>query len=87
MKKNYSATLMVVTTIALALFTFGCDSQGTAEKAGEAVDQAVESTQDAAGEVADKITGQGPAEEAGESIDETAEEMGESMDETAEEMQ
>ena len=78
MKKNYLATLLFITTLALTLFTFGCDSQGPAEKAGEKIDNAVESTKDAAGEAADKITGQGPAEKAGESIDETAEKMKES---------
>lgn len=75
MKKNYIATLFFITTLAVTLLTFGCDSQGPAEKAGEKVDKAVESTQDAAGEAADKITGQGPAEKAGENIDETAEKM------------
>ncbi len=78
MKKKYIATLLFITTLALTLLTFGCDSQGPAEKAGEKVDKGVESTQDAAGEAVDKITGQGPAEKAGESIDETAEKMKES---------
>jgi hypothetical protein len=78
MKKNYIATLLFMTTLALTLLTFGCDSQGPAEKAGEKIDNAVESTNDAAGEAADKITGQGPAEKAGESIDETAGKMQES---------
>lgn len=75
MKKNYIATLLFITTLALTLLTFGCDSQGPAEKAGEKIDKAVESTKDAVGEAADKITGQGPAEKVGESIDETAEKM------------
>ena len=75
MKKNYITTLLVITTLALTLFTFGCDSQGPAEKAGEKIDNAVESTKDAAGEAADKITGEGPAEKVGESIDEATEKM------------
>lgn len=75
MKKNYIATLLFITTLALTLLTFGCDSQGPAEKSGEKIDQAVESTKDAAGDAADKITGKGPAEKVGESIDETAEKM------------
>ncbi len=78
MKKNYIAILLFTTTLALTLLTFGCDSQGPAEKSGEKIDNAVESTKDAAGEAADKITGQGPAEKAGESIDETAAKMKES---------
>jgi hypothetical protein len=78
MEKKYMATLLFITTLALTLLTFGCDSQGPAEKAGEKIDNAVESTKDAAGEAADKITGQGPAEKVGESIDDTAEKMQES---------
>ncbi|MBA3007723.1 MAG: hypothetical protein FP810_14345 [Desulfocapsa sp.] len=69
------ATLLFITTLALTLLTFGCDSQGPAEKSGEKIDQAIESTKDAAGDAADKITGKGPAEKVGESIDETAEKM------------
>ncbi|MBU3945043.1 MAG: hypothetical protein KJ900_10670 [Proteobacteria bacterium] len=75
MEKNYIATLLFITTLALTLLTFGCDSQGPAEKSGEKIDQAIESTKDAAGDAADKITGKGPAEKVGESIDETAEKM------------
>ena len=75
MKKNYVATLLFITTLALTLLTFGCDSQGPAEKAGEKIDKTIESTKDAAGEAVDKITGQGPAEKVGESIDESAEKM------------
>lgn len=75
MKKNHIATLLFITTLALTLLTFGCDSQGPAEKSGEKIDKAVESTKDAASETADKITGKGPAEKVGESIDETAEKM------------
>ena len=67
--------MLFITTLALTLLTFGCDSQGPAEKSGEKIDKAVESTKDAAGEAADKITGKGPAEKVGESIDETAEKM------------
>ena len=78
MEKKYMATLLFITTIGLTLLTFGCDSQGPAEKAGEKIDNAVESTKDAAGEAADKITGQGPAEKVGESKDKTAEKMQES---------
>ncbi len=75
MNKNYLATLLFITTLALTLLTFGCDSQGPAEKAGEKIDKTIESTKDAAGEAVDKLTGQGPAEKVGESIDESAEKM------------
>jgi len=69
MKKNSIATLLFITTLALTLLTFGCDSQGPAEKAGEKVDTTVESTKDAAGVAAEKV---------GESIDETGGKMKES---------
>ena len=78
MKKKYRATLLVIITLALTLLAFGCDSPGPAEKAGEKIDNAVESTKDAAGEAVDKITGQGPAEKVGEKIDKTAEKVKES---------
>lgn len=66
MKKNYVATFLYITTLALTLLTFGCDSQGPAEKTGEKIDKAVESTKDSVGETVDKV---------GESIDESAENM------------
>ncbi len=44
MKKNYITTLLFITTLALTLLTFGCDSQGPAEKAGEKMDKTVNST-------------------------------------------
>jgi hypothetical protein len=75
MKKNYIATLLFITTLALTLLTFGCDSQGPAEKAGEKIDNAIESTKDAVGEAVDKIKGQGQAEKVGESIDETVDKI------------
>lgn len=69
MKKKYLATFVYITTLALTLLVVGCDSQGPAEKAGEKVDKAVESTKDAAGEAADKV---------GKNIDEAAEKLKES---------
>ena len=35
MKKKYITTLLSITTLALTLLTFGCDSQGPAEKQGK----------------------------------------------------
>jgi hypothetical protein len=64
---------LLITSLSLAVLTFGCDSQGPAEKAGEKVDQSVEDTKDALEEASDKITGKGPAEKAGEKIDEAVE--------------
>ena len=64
------ATLFCAAILAVSLVTFGCDTQGPAEKAGEKIDNSVEATKDAAENAADKITGDGPAENAGEKIDE-----------------
>jgi hypothetical protein len=72
MKKKFIHTLLLITSLCLAFLTFGCDSQGPAEKAGETVDQTVENTKDALEEASDKITGKGPAEKAGEKIDEAS---------------
>lgn len=52
---------------ASVLFLAGCQDQGPAQEAGEAID-------DAATDVRDALRGQGPAESAGESIDETIDE-------------
>ena len=73
MQKKFIQSLLLITSITLAVFTFGCDSQGPAEKAGEKVDQSIESTKDALEEASDKITGKGPVEKAGEKIDEALE--------------
>ncbi|MGB3225088.1 MAG: hypothetical protein WBB23_20010 [Desulforhopalus sp.] len=73
MRKNIIPTLLLIVSLSLTLLTFGCESQGPAEKAGESIDESVESTKDALEEASDKITGEGPAEEAGENIDEALE--------------
>lgn len=70
MQKKFIHTLLLITSLSLAVLTFGCESQGPAEKAGEKVDQAIENTKDALEEASDKITGKGPVEKAGEKIDE-----------------
>lgn len=70
MQKKSIHTLLLITSLSLAVLTFGCDSQGPAEKAGEKVDQTIENTKNALEEVSDKITGKGPVEKAGEKIDE-----------------
>ncbi len=73
MQEKFIRTLLLITSLSIAVLTFGCDSQGPAEKAGEKVDQTIENTKDALEEVSDKITGKGPAEKAGEKIDEAIE--------------
>ena len=73
MQKIILFRLLLVATLGLAVTNLGCDSQGPAEKAGEKVDKAVESTKNTMDETADKITGEGPAEQTGEKIDKTLE--------------
>ena len=38
---------MLILAFSLTIFSFGCDSQGPAEKAGEEVDKSIEATKDA----------------------------------------
>lgn len=71
MQKKFIHTLLLITSLSLMVLTFGCESQGPAEKAGEKIDQSIENTKDALEEASNKITGKGPAEKAGEKIDET----------------
>lgn len=52
----------------------GCEQEGPAEEAGEAVDEAVE-------EVEDRLDQQGPAERLGEDVDEAVEKAGEEIEE------
>jgi hypothetical protein len=54
-----------------AIFAYGCEKEGPAEKAGEKID-------DAMSEAADKT------EEAGDAMEEAAEETGDAMEEAAE---
>jgi hypothetical protein len=70
MQKKIIRTLLLITSLSLAVLTFGCESEGPVEKAGEKVDQTIESTKDALKDASDKITGKGPVEKAGEKIDE-----------------
>ena len=46
----------------------GCE-KGDAEKAGEKIDNAIESVKEKAEEAKDSLTNKGPAEKAGEKID------------------
>ena len=79
MENKILATLMVaMLTVSMALF--GCDSKGPAEKAGERIDQTVDSAKQKIEDAADKITGQGPAEKMGEKIDETVESIKKSVE-------
>lgn len=70
MQKKIIHTLLLITSLSLAVLTFGCESEGPAENAGEKIDQSIENTKDALEEASDEITGKGPAEKAGEKIDE-----------------
>ncbi len=58
MIKNIALTLMIAGVLALV----GCERDGPAENAGEAVDDAV-------GDVQDALSSDGPGETAGEEID------------------
>ncbi|MGB3222919.1 MAG: hypothetical protein WBB23_08970 [Desulforhopalus sp.] len=80
MRKQYIPTLLLIASLSITLMTFGCDSQGPAEKTGEKIDQSIEETKDAVEDVTDKITGEGPAEKLGEKVDETAETVKESTE-------
>lgn len=55
--------ITIVAVFGLALGAVGCKEKGAMEKAGEAVDEAVDDVKD---------MGQGPVERAGESVDEAA---------------
>ena len=57
--------LLVVAMLGSAVFLIACEKKGPAEKAGEKVDKAVESTKEAAEDLKDKITGKGPVEKLG----------------------
>jgi hypothetical protein len=73
MQRKMIPTLLLIAALSLTIVTFGCESQGPAEKAGEKIDESIEATKDTLEEAADNITGKGPAEKAGEEIDETIE--------------
>jgi hypothetical protein len=55
--------ITIAAVLGLALGTVACKEKGAMEKAGEAVDEAVDDVKD---------MGQGPAERAGETMDEAA---------------
>ena len=73
MKKNFLIFLVIAAILIPLITVAGCDSKGPAEKAGEKIDQSVESVKKAVDDVGDKITGEGPAEKMGEKIDEAIE--------------
>lgn len=76
-----SILVLLMSAIFFVIFTIsGCDSQGTAEKTGEKIDQAVESAKDTVEEASDKLTGEGTAENIGEKIDEAAEKAKNAVD-------
>ncbi len=51
----------------------GCEKKGDAEKAGEKIDNAIESVKEKVEEAKDSLTNKGPAEKAGEKIDKVIE--------------
>ena len=51
----------------------GCEKKGDAEKAGEKIDNAIESVKEKVEEAKDSLTNKGPAEKAGEKIDKAIE--------------
>lgn len=55
MQKNRISTLLFIAALSLSFITFGCDSQGPAEKAGEKVDQSVEAAKNAVEKTGEKI--------------------------------
>lgn len=57
----------------LVLFIAACEDEGPAEKAGEKIDNAVESTQESMEEAGDKLEEQ--MEEAGDKIEETGDKI------------
>lgn len=62
---KYLATLMMVVALGITgMATTACSDKGPAEKAGEKVDNAVDSAKDT-------LDNDGPAEKAGEKIDNT----------------
>jgi len=47
MQRKIVSSLLLILAFSLTIFSFGCDSQGPAEKAGEEVDKSIEATKDA----------------------------------------
>ncbi len=78
--KTRTRVFTLVTMGLLTLLLTGCDTNdGPVEKAGENVDQAIDSVQNSAEDLADKVDPDGPAEQAGEKIDETIEQVKEAV--------
>jgi hypothetical protein len=63
-------------SLLIAAGLFACEKKGTAEKAGEKIDTAVEQAKD---KVQDVVKPEGPMEKAGKKIDETVESVKESV--------
>jgi hypothetical protein len=69
---SYRNLFGFATALFLAVI-LGCSDPGPAERAGEKVDEAVESVKEA-------LDPSGPAEKAGRKIDETMEDIGEALE-------
>lgn len=67
MQKKLVLALLMAAALFLMIGLSGCESEGPAEKAGEKIDESVESTKDAVEEAGDKIEEAG--EEAKEAVD------------------
>ncbi|WP_035244783.1 hypothetical protein [Desulfonatronovibrio hydrogenovorans] len=65
--------LVALLSTLFLVMVLGCSDPGPAEQAGEKVDEAVESVEEA-------LDPAGPAERAGRTIDETIEDLGEALE-------
>lgn len=68
--KSWIRFFIIVVAMTLSFMLVACQEKGPAEKAGEAIDKAVEDTKDA---IEDAANPQGPAEKTGEAIDDAVE--------------
>lgn len=79
--KSLMRIVICIVVFTLSLMLVACQEKGPAEKAGEAIDKAVEDTKDA---IEDAMNPKGPAEKAGEAIDDAVETTKEKARETKE---
>ena len=65
----------------------GCEKKGSAEKAGEKIDNVMESISEKVEEAGDSLSNDGPAENMGEKLDDAAEDAGEKIKEAGDKIQ